>query len=75
MEKMIFYLPIICKKEDIISDEDDDSCDDPILLAKAEKCIGIAKNFDIDPDSDDIIEECATSLMWCSVVMALKLAS
>jgi hypothetical protein len=64
MKMIVFYLPCIWDKEDTDLDEEE-SCMDPILLAKAEKCIEIAKNFDIDPDDDNLIEECAKSLMFC----------
>ena len=43
------------------------------LIRKAEKCLEIVENFDIDPDSDDLKEECATSLMFCSEIYLDKM--
>jgi len=75
-EFAILYLPIICnrvKEEKHTSEEENlillaeikECIEDPILLAKAEKCIELVKNFDVDLEDDKLIEEIASNLMYC----------
>lgn len=58
----ILYIPFICNNNTL--KEEDDACNDPLLLTKAQKCIDIAKNFDVEED-DGLIEEIAANLMYC----------
>jgi len=79
---ILLWWPILYDKEkSVFSESVMDDHRDPVLadvtesmlLTKAEKCLEIAEKFDIDPEDDDLKEECATYLMFCPDVYLDKI--